>query len=64
MHGQDVIAAGLIKINHGIVLTVSNESGHYNPDSDSIDYAIAAFRLWDIPMDDNLVRDDRWALFR
>ena len=36
VHGKEVIAAGMMNIQHNIIVAIDNESGHYAPDEDSV----------------------------
>lgn len=40
--GEPVRAAGLIRVNQGIIEMINNESGHYKPSKLHLDYAVDA----------------------
>lgn len=44
LSGADVSCAGLLKIKHGKVIAISNESGHYKPDDLDLAIAITVLR--------------------
>lgn len=44
LSGSDVSCAGLLKIKHGKVIAISNESGHYKPDDLDLAIAITVLR--------------------
>ena len=60
---EPVVAAGIFKLNEGQVVCLSNESGHYRPEDDSLFYAKQAFQFWNVPLSEDLEIDNRWALF-
>lgn len=60
---KDVIGAGMLQLKDGKIIYVSNESGHYSPDVDSINFTLTVFRYWRIPLADNLKSDSRWSHF-
>ena len=60
VRGEDVIAAGMICVNDRRVLRVSNESGHYRPNIECINYALIALRFWQIPLARRLIVDPVW----
>lgn len=62
-NGGDVIGAGLFMLHKTIVAELSNESGHYAPDSDSMYYVKLAFVFWGIPLSNQLNIDTRWEAF-
>lgn len=59
-----VIAAGMLEVKEGSIQCIDNQSGHYEPDGDSINFALIAFRYWNIPLSSELRIDTRWSLFR
>lgn len=58
---RDVVAAGVIKVQRGIVTYLSNESGHYCPDEDSVYSALKAFHHWEVPLDSERMIDTSWV---
>lgn len=61
--GEEVIGAGIFKLKQGKIVSVSNESGHYSPDSDSLYYVKMAFGFWGAALADELVADGSWEVF-
>ncbi|MDP3998595.1 MAG: hypothetical protein Q8P89_03185 [bacterium] len=59
---KEVIGAGMMKIEEGQVTCISNESGHYCPDVDSLFYVQTALEFWGIPLKNPLQKEDKWAL--
>jgi len=62
-NGYEVIGAGLFTIANTIVTELSNESGHYMPDAESMYYVKLAFFFWGAPLGSNLNIDTRWEAF-
>ncbi len=62
-NGKDVIAAGIFTIKESKIVSISNESGHYGPSSESLYYAKMAFRFWGAPFSDELKEDGHWEMF-
>ncbi len=58
---RDVVAAGVIKICRGVVVYLSNESGHYCPDEDSVYPALRALHHWEVPVDPERIVDTSWV---
>lgn len=61
--GGEVIGAGIFVMKNSEVVSISNESGHYAPNMDSLYYVKTAFRFWEAPLAENLVTDGRWEMF-
>jgi len=61
---MDVLAAGLMEVHEGVVVCVSNESGHYRPEPVSIGIAIAVFQYWEIPVSEDIKHEGWWALVK
>lgn len=59
--GKEVIAAGIIITEDKKVTFISNESGHYCPDADSVNFALLAFDYWRIPRVQNITVDSSWV---
>jgi hypothetical protein len=63
VNGQDVIAAGMLKFHEGKIAYISNESGHYCPDSDCPSIAKMVFNFWGLPMIEDVVLDGSFSCF-
>ncbi len=61
--GEEVIWAGIFIMKDGKVISISNESGHYAPNSDSLYFVRMAFKFWEAPLSESLVTDGRWEVF-
>ncbi|KKU87031.1 MAG: hypothetical protein UY17_C0032G0007 [Candidatus Beckwithbacteria bacterium GW2011_GWC2_47_9] len=62
-NGKEVIGAGIFEMRDKKIVSISNESGHYGPKSDSLYYVKLAFKYWSAPLAENLKSDGRWELF-
>lgn len=60
---RDVIAAGMLRITDGQVAYISNESGHYCPGGDCVNYALMALRHFRVPLVDDVKLDTTWDCF-
>lgn len=63
VHGKEVVAAGMMFVQNNKIIEIDNESGHYEPDEDSVSLALIALRLWNAPIFDELKLDTRWSHF-
>lgn len=58
--GRDVIAAGMLILKGGSITMVSNESGHYCPDADSLTFTLRVLRHWGVPLLEPVKIDGKW----
>lgn len=63
VNNKDVLAAGMFRINDKKITYIDNQSGHYAPEADSINYAIMAMQHWGIPLE-NLQVNNTWEVYR
>jgi hypothetical protein len=59
---QEVVGAGMFRVCEGEIVKISNESGHYRPDVDSLVYTKKAFGHWGAPLAENAQFDGNWVL--
>ena len=57
---REVIGAGMLTVREKQIVDLSNESGHYTTDANSMYFVRKAFEHWNLPLSEDIKVDTKW----